>query len=118
MRKLIYVVLMMVMVGCTPPGPLSEGERTPTTSPRPSPGGEGVNSPALTGTPSQRGTTSRTLENIDSLMWKQADSALKVMMEFAGSPEADSLNEFEGHYCQVLIAELLFKNDYEGSGVF
>ena len=112
MRKLIYVVLMMVMVGCTPPGPLSEGERTPTTSPRPSPGGEGVNSPALTGTPSQRGTTSRTLENIDSLMWKQADSALKVMMEFAGSPEADSLNEFEGHYCQVLIAELLFKNDY------
>jgi tetratricopeptide (TPR) repeat protein len=34
------------------------------------------------------------------------------MLEFVGSPEADSLNEFEGHYCQVLIAELLFKNDY------
>ncbi len=46
------------------------------------------------------------------MMWKQADSALKVMMEFAASPEADSLNEFEGYYCQVLIAELLFKNDY------
>ena len=29
---------------------------TPTTSPRPSPGGEEVDSPALTGTPSQRGT--------------------------------------------------------------
>jgi hypothetical protein len=28
MRKLIYVVLMMVMVGCTPPGPLSEGDGT------------------------------------------------------------------------------------------
>ena len=25
------------------------------------------------------------LENIDSLMWVQADSALKVMLEFAGS---------------------------------
>ena len=45
-------------------------------------------------------------------MWVQADSALKVMMEFAASPEADSLDVFEGHYCQVLVAELLFKNDY------
>jgi DNA-binding CsgD family transcriptional regulator len=45
-------------------------------------------------------------------MWEQADSALKVMMEFAGSEAADSLDEFEGHYCQMLIAELLFKNDY------
>ena len=79
---------MVVMVGCKPP----------TTSPRPSPGGEGV--------------ASRALENIDSLMWEQADSALKVMMEFAASPEADSLDVFEGHYCQVLVAELLFKNDY------
>ena len=52
------------------------------------------------------------LSQIDTLMWHQPDSALTVMMEFAGSPEADSLNEFEGHYCQLLIAELLFKNDY------
>ena len=90
---------MAVMVGCTPPGPLSEGEGLPpTTSPRPSPGGEGV--------------ASRTLENIDSLMWRQPDSALTVMLEFAGSEEADILNEFEGHYCQVLVAELLFKNYY------
>ena len=29
MRKIIYVVLMMVVVGCTPPGPLSEEEGTP-----------------------------------------------------------------------------------------
>ena len=111
LRDYIGIVLMAVMVGCTPPGPLSEGERLPrpagtpsqrgTTSPRPSPGGEGV--------------ASRTLENIDSLMWKDPDSALKVMLEFAGSEEVDSLNEFEGHYCQVLIAELLFKNDYAQS---
>ena len=52
------------------------------------------------------------LSAIDSLMWEQPDSALAVMMEFVASPEADSLDEFEGHYCQVLIAELLFKNDY------
>ena len=52
------------------------------------------------------------LENINSLMWQQPDSALMVMMEFAGSPETDGMDAFEGHYCQVLIAELLFKNDY------
>ena len=111
---------MVLVMGCnTPPPvghPLSEGEGLPhTTSPRPSPGGEGGDSPALTGTPSQRGTASRELEKIDSLMWKQPDSALKVMMEFAASPEADSLDVFEGHYCQVMVAELLFKNYYKQS---
>ncbi len=52
------------------------------------------------------------LAAIDTLMWHQPDSALAVMMEFAGSPEADSLDAFNGHYCQVMVAELLFKNDY------
>ena len=52
------------------------------------------------------------LSQIDTLLWHQPDSALAVMMEFAGSEAADSLDVFEGHYCQVLIAELLFKNDY------
>ena len=105
---------MAVMVGCKPH----------TTSPRPSPGGEGGNSPALTGTPNppayghplKRGTTAHeALVGIDSLMWRQADSALKVMLEFAGSDEADSMDVFEGHYCQVLVAELLFKNYYAQS---
>ena len=94
-------------MGCTPPGPLSEGERT---SPR----------PAATLNPPDplskgEGPAHEALEGIDSLMWVQPDSALKVMMEFAGSPEADSMDVFEGHYCQVLIAELLFKNDYKQS---
>ena len=52
------------------------------------------------------------LATIDSLMWQQPDCALAVMQDFAGSPAADSLDTFEKHYCQVLIAELLFKNDY------
>ena len=52
------------------------------------------------------------LSQIDTLMWHQPDSALAVMMEFAGSEAADGLDAFEGHYCQVLVAELLFKNDY------
>ena len=75
--------------------------------------GSSPDSPALTGTTSQSGTAAlEALEGIDSLMWKQPDSALTVMLEFAGNAEADSLDEFEGHYCQMLISELLYKNDY------
>ncbi len=46
------------------------------------------------------------LTAIDTLMWHHPDSALAVMMEFAASPKADSLDVYNGHYCQVLIAEL------------
>ena len=88
-----FGLLLAVMVGC----------------------GSSPDSLALTGIPSQSGTAYRTLVGIDSLMWVEADSALKVMMEFAASPKADSLSEFEGHYCQVLIAELLYKNNYAQS---
>ena len=76
----LLIGLAMMVAGCTPPGPLL------------------------------RGTASRTLENIDSLMWEQPDSALKVMMEFAAKVETDSMDAFEGHYCQLLISELLYKN--------
>ena len=89
--KFGLLILLAVLLGCNPH----------TTSPRPSPGGEGV--------------ASLMLENIDSLMWVEADSALKVMLEFAGSPETDGMDVFEGHYCQLLIAELLFKNNYAQS---
>lgn len=65
--------------------------------------------PRPAATPSQRGNC-RTLEEVDSLMWQQPDSALAVIREFAGSEVADSLDEFNGHYCQLLISELLYKN--------
>ena len=52
------------------------------------------------------------LAAIDSLMWLQPDSALAVLQQFAASSEADSLDEFNEHYCQLLISELLYKNDY------
>ena len=102
MKLIVYIgiVLMAVLAGCGEglPRPAATPSQRGTTSPRPSPEGEGV--------------ASRTLVGIDSLMWQQPDSALTVMLEFAGSEEVDSLNEFEGHYCQVLVAELLFKNYY------
>ena len=73
----------------------------------------GTPNPPAYGHPLKRGKAAHeALVGIDSLMWQRADSALKVMLEFAGSEAADGMDVFEGHYCQVLVAELLFKNDY------
>ena len=58
-------------------------------------------------------TASPTLSAIDSLMWRQPDSAFALLMQFVGSPEADGLDTYNGHYCQLLISELLYKNDCE-----
>ncbi len=62
---------------------------------------------------SEKKTPCQELEKIDSLMWKRADSAFALLQKFVVSPKADSLDKFDGHYCQLLISELLFKNDYE-----
>ena len=48
------------------------------------------------------------LQAIDSLMWRQPDSALMVLVDFAATPKADSLGAFDGHYCQLLLSELFF----------
>lgn len=40
----------------------------------------------------------RELEEIDSLMWKQPDSAFARLRVFAASSKADSLDVFNGHY--------------------
>ena len=52
------------------------------------------------------------LQAIDSLMWRQPDSALVMLVDFAASPNADSLSTFDGHYFQMLLSELLYKKDY------
>ena len=82
-HRIVALLGMMLMVlGCqTPPGPLLEGEAC------------------------------RTLESIDSLMWQQPDSAFALLQTFAASPTADSLGEFDIHYFQLLVSELLYKND-------
>ena len=51
------------------------------------------------------------LAEIDSLMWRRADSAFVLLQEFVVGPEAKELDTFDGHYCQLLISELLYKND-------
>ena len=51
------------------------------------------------------------LASIDSLMGRQPDSAFVLLQEFTVSPEADSLDVFSRHYCQLMVSELLYKND-------
>ena len=80
----IAVVLMALMVACDPKEKVVE----PMEKPLPE------------------------LATIDSLMWRQPDSAFAVLRQFAASPQADSLDEFNGYYCQLLISELLYKNYY------
>ena len=53
------------------------------------------------------------LSAIDSLMWSQPDSAFSLLLAFAESPEADSLDEFNDHFFQLQVSELLYKNYYE-----
>ena len=84
----IAVVLMALIVACNPP---EEKAVEPMEKPIPE------------------------LAAIDSLMWRQPDSAFAVLRQFAASPKADSLDVFNGHYCQLLISELLYKKDYEQS---
>ena len=55
----------------------------------------------------------RQIEMIDSLMWQQPDSAFAVLQEFVASSGADGLDEYNGHYLQLLTSELLFKNHYQ-----
>ena len=44
-------------------------------------------------------------------MWQQPDSAFALLLQFAGSPEADSLDTFNLNYFHVLLSELLYKNN-------
>ena len=86
-----FVFGLAMLVACNKPGDGSVAMRHGTSLPH---------------------ASSPELANIDSLMWRQPDSALAVLQQFAASPKADSLDEYNGHYCQLLISELLYKNDY------
>ena len=57
----------------------------------------------------------RELEEIDNLMWHQPDSAFSLLQAFTANPKANSLDELNRHYCQLLISELLYKNYYRQS---
>ena len=56
---------------------------------------------------------SQKLQAIDSLMWRQPDSAFALLLQFVADPEANGLDTYNRHYCQLLVSELLYKNDCE-----
>ncbi|MCQ2301913.1 MAG: hypothetical protein MJZ94_04725 [Bacteroidales bacterium] len=90
MKRIVHIlVLACLMAACTSPVETRHGASLPTDDMHPR------------------------LAAIDTLMWQQPDSALAVLLDFAGSPLADSLDAFDGHYCQMLVSELLYKNDCE-----
>ena len=92
MKRLVHILVLACLVAaCTSPVETRHGASLPTDDMHPR------------------------LAAIDTLMWQQPDSALAVLLDFAASPQADSLDAFDGHYCQMLISELLYKNDCEQS---
>ena len=57
------------------------------------------------------------LQAIDSLMWRQPDSALAVLLNYLSDDGKDAARHvstdqtFDNHYTQLLVSELLYKND-------
>ena len=54
-------------------------------------------------------TPSPELLTVDSLMWQQPDSALACLVSCF---DACTTTEYNRHYANLLLAELLYKNDY------
>ena len=74
-------------------------------------------------------TSSPELAAVDSLLWRQPDSALAVLLSWfdtccrdamiaspetpdGGSIETHAMRLYDHHYAHLLLAELLYKNDY------
>ena len=63
-------------------------------------------------------TPSPVLSTIDSLMWQQPDSALACLLPYFDTCCRDAKScvstatEYNRHYAHLLLAELLYKNDY------
>ena len=97
-RHFILFLLVVFVVSCTSK---NEGDAVET--------GHGTSLPFV---------ASPELVAIDTLMWQQPDSALAVLMDYMDDDGRDaarhvSTNEtFDNHYAHLLLAELLYKNDY------
>ena len=53
---------------------------------------------------------SEELQAVDSLLWQRPDSALALLLPWFDT--VDSNETFDNHYAHLLLAELLYKNDY------
>ena len=77
-----------------------------------------IASPTIVASPEMQSIRCSQLQAIDSLMWQRPDSALVVLLEYLNDDGRDvarhvSTDEtFDNHYANLLLAELLYKNDY------
>ncbi len=65
--------------------------------------------------PSHNNTPTKELSAIDSLMWRQPDSALVCLLPYFDTCSDGMSNistPYDKHYANLLLAELLYKNDY------
>ena len=104
MKRLLFILplVTLLLACCTPQVETTEPtvpDTVPDAVPEPVEGVEG---------PFQ---ASPALSTIDSLMWQQPDSAFALLLQFAGRPEADSLDTFNLNYFHLLLSELLYKNN-------
>ena len=90
MRLIGFLLSFMALAACTKP----LEPKAPVLVPDPVEGREGL--------------TQMKLSAIDSLMWQRPDSALMLLL-----PCLDTccVAEFDRHYANLLLAELLYKND-------
>ncbi len=98
MKPCLFILIMVfaIMVGCTPKGDNDVVETR-----------HGTSLPTM---------VSPELATVDSLMWVQPDSALACLLPYFDTCCRDAARQvstvYNRHYAHLLLAELLYKNDY------
>ena len=117
--QIIALLLLAVLAACTPH---YEGNAIETRY--------GTSLP-LVASPEMQSIRRTQLSAIDSLMWQQPDSALACLLSYfdtcrdvsrnvlettngnlSGDVSGNVSTDYDRHYAQLLLAELLYKNDY------
>ena len=79
-----------------------------------------IASPTIVASPEMQSIRCSQLQAIDSLMWQQPDSALMCLIPYfdtCGDAKfcVSTTTKYNRHYAHLLLAELLYKNDYAQS---
>jgi len=120
----LYMFVLAMLMACNRPDDALVETRHGTSQI------EQVPEPAVPEAPRRVEGPSLALSAIDSLMWRQPDSALTLLLPYFDTCCRDALNAslnvphgnsmethamrlYNGHYAHLLLSELLYKNDYK-----